>query len=351
MARSYNRPMEKITITRPDDWHLHVRDGDALKAVLPDTARQFARAIIMPNLKPPVRTVDEARAYRERIMAAVPAGVAFEPLMTLYLTDNTSPDEIRRARESGFIKAVKYYPAGATTNSDSGVTDLRKCDAVFAAMQAVGLPLLLHGEVTDADIDIFDREKVFIEKHLIPLTLRFPKLRMVFEHITTANAVKFVLAANDNIGATITAHHLLFNRTDIFKGGIRPHYYCLPVLKREQHRVALLKAATSGNRKFFLGTDSAPHARNTKEASCGCAGCYTALHAMELYAEAFESVGALDKLEGFASFHGADFYGLPRNTGTVTLERAAWKIPEEIAYPSSGVVPLRAGETLNWRLA
>ena len=343
--------MEKITITRPDDWHLHVRDGDALKAVLPDTARQFARAIIMPNLKPPVRTVDEARAYRERIMAAVPAGVAFEPLMTLYLTDNTSPDEIRRARESGFIKAVKYYPAGATTNSDSGVTDLRKCDAVFAAMQAVGLPLLLHGEVTDADIDIFDREKVFIEKHLIPLTLRFPKLRMVFEHITTANAVKFVLAANDNIGATITAHHLLFNRTDIFKGGIRPHYYCLPVLKREQHRVALLKAATSGNRKFFLGTDSAPHARNTKEASCGCAGCYTALHAMELYAEAFESVGALDKLEGFASFHGADFYGLPRNTGTVTLERAAWKIPEEIAYPSSGVVPLRAGETLNWRLA
>ena len=343
--------MEKITITRPDDWHLHVRDGDALKAVLPDTARQFARAIIMPNLKPPVRTVEEARAYRERIVAAVPAGVAFEPLMTLYLTDNTSPDEIKRAKDSGFIKAVKYYPAGATTNSDSGVTDLRKCDAVLEAMQSVGLPLLLHGEVTDSHIDIFDREKVFIEKHLIPLTLRFPKLRMVFEHITTANAVKFVLAANDNVAATITAHHLLFNRTDIFKGGIRPHYYCLPVLKREEHRLALLKAATGGNRKFFLGTDSAPHAKNKKEASCGCAGCYTALHAMELYAEAFESVNALDKLEGFSSFHGADFYGLPRNTGTVTLRKTAWKIPDEIPFPVSNVVPLRAGETLSWRLA
>ncbi|HEX9391056.1 MAG TPA: dihydroorotase [Usitatibacteraceae bacterium] len=343
--------MEKITITRPDDWHLHVRDGDALKAVLPDTVRQFARAIIMPNLKPPVRSVDDARAYRERIIAAIPAGAAFEPLMTLYLTDNTAPDEIRRARDSGFIKAVKYYPAGATTNSDSGVTDLRKCDAVFEAMQAVGLPLLLHGEVTDSHIDIFDREKIFVEKHLIPLTLRFPKLRMVLEHITTANAVKFVLAANDNVAATITAHHLLFNRSDIFKGGIRPHYYCLPVLKREEHRLALLKAATGGNAKFFLGTDSAPHARNTKEASCGCAGCYTALHAMALYAEAFESVDALDKLEGFASFHGADFYGLPRNTGKLTLQRSAWKIPEEIAFPVSNVVPLRAGETLHWRLA
>ena len=343
--------MEKITITRPDDWHLHVRDGDALKAVLPDTARQFARAIIMPNLKPPVRTVEEACAYRKRIMAAVPAGVAFEPLMTLYLTDKTSSDEIKRAKDSGFIKAVKYYPAGATTNSDSGVTDLRKCDAVFEAMQSVGLPLLLHGEVTDSHIDIFDREKVFIEKHLIPLALRFPKLRMVFEHITTANAVKFVLAANDNVAATITAHHLLFNRTDIFKGGIRPHYYCLPVLKREEHRLALLKAATGGNRKFFLGTDSAPHAKNTKEASCGCAGCYTALHAMELYAEAFESVDALGKLEGFASFHGADFYGLPRNTGKLTLHKTAWQIPDEIPFPGSNIVPLRAGETLNWRLA
>jgi dihydroorotase len=343
--------MEKITITRPDDWHLHVRDGDALKAVLPDTARQFARAIIMPNLKPPVRTVEEARAYRERIIAAIPAGVAFEPLMTLYLTDNTSPEEIRGARDSGFIKAVKYYPAGATTNSDSGVTDLRKCDAAFAAMQEVGLPLLLHGEVTDGEIDIFDREKVFIERHLIPLTLRFPRLRMVFEHITTANAVKFVLAANDHVGATITAHHLLFNRSDIFRGGIRPHYYCLPVLKREEHRQALLKAATGGNPRFFLGTDSAPHARNTKEASCGCAGCYTALHALELYAEAFDSVNALNRLEAFASFHGADFYGLPRNTGKLTLTRAAWKVPAEIAYPSSNVVPLCAGETLNWRLA
>ena len=343
--------MEKITITRPDDWHLHVRDGEALKAVLPDTARQFARAIIMPNLIPPVRTVDEVRAYRERIIAAVPVGVAFEPLMTLYLTDNTSPDEIKRAKDSGFIKAVKYYPAGATTNSDSGVTDLRKCDAVFAAMQSIGLPLLLHGEVTDSHIDIFDREKVFIEKHLIPLALRFPKLRMVFEHITTANAVKFVLSANDNVAATITAHHLLFNRTDIFKGGIRPHYYCLPVLKREEHRLALLKAATGGNRKFFLGTDSAPHAKNTKEASCGCAGCYTALHAMALYAEAFESVDALDKLEGFASFHGADFYGLPRNTGKLTLQKTAWQIPDEIPFPASNIVPLRAGETLNWRLA
>ena len=343
--------MEKITITRPDDWHLHVRDGDALKAVLPDTARQFARAIIMPNLKPPVRTVEEACAYRKRIMAAVPAGVAFEPLMTLYLTDKTSSDEIKRAKDSGFIKAVKYYPAGATTNSDSGVTDLRKCDAVFEAMQSVGLPLLLHGEVTDSHIDIFDREKIFIEKHLIPLALRFPKLRMVFEHITTANAVKFVLAANDNVAATITAHHLLFNRTDIFKGGIRPHYYCLPVLKREEHRLALLKAATGGNRKFFLGTDSAPHAKNTKEASCGCAGCYTALHAMELYAEAFESVDALGKLEGFASFHGADFYGLPRNTGKLTLHKTAWQIPDEIPFPGSNIVPLRAGETLNWRLA
>lgn len=342
--------MTKLTITRPDDWHLHVRDGDALKAVLPDTVRQFARAIIMPNLKPPVRTVDEASAYRDRIVAAIPEGVSFEPLMTLYLTDNTQPHEIVNARQSGFVHAVKYYPAGATTNSDSGVTDIGKCDAVFEAMQAVGMPLLLHGEVTDNDVDIFDREKVFIEKHLIPLTLRFPKLRIVFEHITTANAVKFVLAASDNIAATITAHHLLYNRNDIFKGGIRPHYYCLPVLKREEHRVALLKAATSGNPKFFLGTDSAPHAKNTKEASCGCAGCYTALHAMELYAEAFESVNALDKLEGFASFHGADFYRLPRNTDTIVLEKSAWKIPAEIAYLGDSLVPLRAGESISWRM-
>ncbi len=340
-----------LTITRPDDWHLHVRDGDALNAVLPDTARQFARAIIMPNLKPPVRTVLEAGWYRDRILAALPANTAFEPLMTLYLTDNTDPDEIRRAKASGFVHAVKYYPAGATTNSDSGVTDIRKCDAVFEAMQLAGLPLLLHGEVTDSEVDIFDREKVFIERHLIPLALRFPKLRIVFEHITTANAVKFVLAASDNVAATITAHHLLFNRNEIFKGGIRPHYYCLPVLKREEHRLALLKAATSGNKKFFLGTDSAPHAKNTKEASCGCAGCYTALHAMELYATAFESANALDKLEGFASFFGADFYGLPRNTSTITLEKSSWQVPEELPFSGSAIVPLRAGEMLDWRVS
>lgn len=339
-----------LTITRPDDWHLHVRDGDALNAVLPDTVRQFARAIIMPNLKPPVRTVLEAGWYRDRILAALPSNTAFEPLMTLYLTDNTDPDEIKRAKASGFVHAVKYYPAGATTNSDSGVTDIRKCDAVFAAMQEVGLPLLLHGEVTDNEIDIFDREKIFIERHLIPLTMRFPKLRIVFEHITTANAVKFVLAASDNVAATITAHHLLFNRNEIFKGGIRPHYYCLPVLKREEHRLALLKAATSGNKKFFLGTDSAPHAKNTKEASCGCAGCYTALHAMELYAAAFESANALDKLEGFASFFGADFYGLPRNKSTITLEKSSWQVPEELPFSGSAIVPLRAGEMLDWRV-
>ena len=339
-----------LTITRPDDWHLHVRDGDALNAVLPDTARQFARAIIMPNLKPPVRTVLEAGWYRDRILAALPANTAFEPLMTLYLTDNTDPDEIKRAKASGFVHAVKYYPAGATTNSDSGVTDIRKCDAVFEAMQEAGLPILLHGEVTDSEIDIFDREKVFIERHLIPLTLRFPKLRIVFEHITTANAVKFVLAASDNVAATITAHHLLFNRNEIFKGGIRPHSYCLPVLKREEHRLALLKAATSGNKKFFLGTDSAPHAKNTKEASCGCAGCYTALHAMELYASAFDSANAIDKLEGFASFFGADFYGLPRNKGTITLEKSSWQVPEELPFSGSAIVPLRAGEMLDWRV-
>lgn len=340
-----------FTITRPDDWHLHVRDGDALNAVLPDTARQFARAIIMPNLKPPVRTVLEAGWYRDRILAALPANTAFEPLMTLYLTDNTDPDEIKRAKASGFVHAVKYYPAGATTNSDSGVTDIRKCDAVFEAMQEAGLPILLHGEVTDSEVDIFDREKIFIERHLIPLTLRFPKLRIVFEHITTANAVKFVLAASDNVAATITAHHLLFNRNEIFRGGIRPHYYCLPVLKREEHRLALLKAATSGNKKFFLGTDSAPHAKNTKEASCGCAGCYTALHAMELYASAFDSANAIDKLEGFASFFGADFYGLPRNTSTITLEKSSWQVPEELPFSGSAIVPLRAGETLEWRVS
>lgn len=343
--------MQTLTITRPDDWHLHVRDGAALSVVLPHTASQFARAIIMPNLKPPVRTVEEAGAYRERILAATPAGSNFEPLMTLYLTDNTSPDDILRAVQSQFIKAVKYYPAGATTNADSGVTDIRKCDAVFAAMQEAGLPLLLHGEVTGDDVDVFDREKVFIERHLIPLVLRFPKLRIVLEHITTANAVKFVLAAGDNVAATITPQHLLYNRNSIFKGGIRPHFYCLPILKREEHRLALITAATSGNPKFFLGTDSAPHTKNSKETCCGAAGCYSALHAMGLYAEAFESVGALDKLEGFASFFGADFYRLPRNQTTITLKREPWKIPDEIPFIESGLVPLNAGAILSWQVA
>ena len=342
--------MQTLTLTRPDDWHLHLRDGEAMRAVLPHTAKQFARAIIMPNLKPPVRTVDEAAAYRERILDAIPIGSTFEPLMTLYLTDNTAADEIALAAKSGFVKAVKYYPAGATTNSDSGVTDMRKCDDVFAAMQEAGLPLLLHGEVTGDDVDMFDREKIFIEKHLFPLVSRFPKLRMVLEHITTANAVKFVLAASDNVAATITPQHLLYSRNAIFKGGIRPHFYCLPILKREEHRVALLKAATSGNAKFFLGTDSAPHARNSKEACCGAAGCYSALHAIELYAEAFASVKALEKIEAFASFYGPDFYHLPRNTSTITLKNELWEVPESVPFLDSGLVPLRAGETLAWRM-
>lgn len=343
--------MQTLTITRPDDWHLHVRDGAALKAVLPYTARQFARAIIMPNLKPPVRTTTDALAYHARIMAAIPEGARFTPLMTLYLTDNTPPEEIAKAKASGVVQAVKYYPAGATTNSDSGVTDITKCDAVFEAMQAHDMPLLLHGEVTGDDVDVFDREKVFIDKHLIPLSRRFPKLRIVFEHITTAHAVSFVEQANENIAATITPQHLLFSRNAIFKGGIRPHFYCLPILKREEHRVALLKAATSGNRKFFLGTDSAPHTKNTKETCCGAAGCFSGLHAMELYAQAFESVGALDKLEAFASFHGPDFYKLPRNTETVTLAKQSWTIPDEIPFTESGLVPLCAGETLSWKMA
>ena len=342
--------METLTISRPDDWHLHVRDGAAMKAVLPATARQFARAIIMPNLKPPIRTVEDARGYRERILAALPADADFEPLMTLYLTDNTSPDDIASAVKCGFIKAVKYYPAGATTNADFGVTDIRKCDAVFETMQSAGLPLLLHGEVADAEVDVFDRETIFIERHLIPLVLRFPKLNIVLEHITTANATKFVLAASESVAATITPQHLLYSRNAIFKGGLRPHFYCLPVLKREEHRIALLKVATSGNRKFFLGTDSAPHQRNTKEASCCGAGCYTALHALELYAEAFESVNALDKLEAFASFHGADFYHLPRNKGSITLKKENWTVPDEVAFPDSPLVPLRAGERMHWRL-
>jgi dihydroorotase len=342
--------MQKLTITRPDDWHLHLRDGAALKAVLPHTARQFARAIIMPNLKPPVRLVAEAAAYRDRILAAVPAGYQFEPLMTLYLTDNTRPEEIIAAKATQFVKAVKYYPAGATTNSDLGVTDIRKCDRVFEAMEQVGLPLLLHGEVTDHNVDMFDREQVFIDRHLIPLKQRFPGLRVVFEHITTADAVQYVRSAN-NVAATITPQHLLFNRNSLFQGGISPHFYCLPILKREVHRSALLQAATSGNPKFFLGTDSAPHPRNSKESSCGCAGCYSALNAMELYAEAFESVDALDQLEAFASFYGADFYQLPRNTEQITLTKTTWRVPDEIPFAESALVPLRAGEEMTWQMA
>ncbi|MEM6435982.1 MAG: dihydroorotase [Cyanobacteria bacterium P01_D01_bin.115] len=342
--------MQNLTITRPDDWHLHLRDGAALKAVLPDTVRQFARAIVMPNLKPPVRTVADAAAYRDRIIAAIPAGQQFEPLMTLYLTDNTSPEDIVAAKASQFVKAVKYYPAGATTNSDFGVTDIRKCDRVFEAMQQVDLPLLLHGEVTHQAVDVFDREKVFIEEYLIPLKSRFPNLRVVLEHITTADAVQFVLAT-DHIAATITPQHLLFSRNILFKGGLRPHFYCLPILKRETHRQALVQAATSGNPKFFLGTDSAPHPRDRKESDCGCAGCYSALHALELYAEVFESAGALDKLEAFASFYGPDFYQLPRNTEQITLTKTTWRIPDEVPFVESGLVPLWAGQEITWQMA
>ena len=340
--------MRELTLTCPDDWHLHLRDGEALKKVLPHTVRQFARAIVMPNLKPPIRTVADATAYRDRIIAAIPAGKQFEPLMTLYLTDNTSPEEIIAAKSSQFVKAVKYYPAGATTNSEFGVTDIGKCDRVFAAMQQVGMPLLLHGEVTHRDVDVFDREKVFIEQYLIPLRQKFPQLRIVLEHITTADAVQFVLDTA-NIAATITPQHLLFNRNEIFLGGIRPHFYCLPILKREKHRQALIKAATSGNPKFFLGTDSAPHSRNNKESSCGCAGCFSAFHALELYAEAFERVDALDKLEAFASFYGADFYQLPRNTEQITLTKSTWRIPDELPFVESGIVPLGAGQELTWQ--
>jgi dihydroorotase len=341
-----------LTLARPDDWHLHLRDGEMLAAVLPHTVRQFGRAIVMPNLKPPVTTVEAARAYRDRILAAVPVGVKFEPLMTLYLTDNTPPDEIGRARESGFVHGVKLYPAGATTNSDFGVTDLSHCAKTLEVMQEVGMPLLVHGEVTDASIDLFDREKVFIDRVMMPLRSDFPGLKVVFEHITTKEAAEYVRddgAPAGLLGATITAHHLLYNRNAIFQGGIRPHYYCLPVLKRETHRIALVEAATSGSPRFFLGTDSAPHAKGAKEHACGCAGCYTALHALELYAEAFDNVGALDKLEGFASFFGPDFYGLPRSDERVTLTREDWTLPAQIDAGDASVVPLRAGETIGWR--
>lgn len=343
--------MQTLTITRPDDWHLHLRDGAALPMTVADAARRFGRAIIMPNLRPPVTTVQQAAAYRERILAAVPAGLKFDPLMTLYLTDNTSPDEITRAKDSGFIHAVKLYPAGATTNSDAGVTSIDKVHAVLARMEEVGLALCVHGEVTHGDVDVFDRESVFIDRVLAPLAQRFPRLRTVFEHITTREAAQYVSGAGEQVAATITAHHLLMNRNAIFAGGIRPHHYCLPVLKREVHRQALVEAAISGNPRFFLGTDSAPHAKSTKEAACGCAGCYTEHAGIELYAEAFEQAGALDKLEAFASFNGPDWYGLPRNADTITLAKEAWTVPATIDYlPGDPVVPLRAGETVAWKL-
>ncbi|MFZ3322060.1 MAG: dihydroorotase [Usitatibacter sp.] len=342
---------ETLSITRPDDWHAHFRDGEALKSVAGATARQFARAIVMPNLVPPVTTTRQAKAYRDRILEALPKGSTFEPLMTLYLTDETPASEIERAKESGFVKAVKYYPAGATTNSASGVTDIRKCDPVLDAMQSAGMPLLIHGEVTDPEVDIFDRETVFLERQLAVVVKRFPALKIVLEHITTHDAAAFVERAPANIAATITAHHLLLNRNAIFSGGIQPHHYCLPVLKREPHRRALVKAAISGNPKFFLGTDSAPHSRAGKESACGHAGIYTAHAALELYAEAFEAAGALDKLEGFASHFGADFYGLPRNKGKVKLEKSEWQVPTEYPLGEKTVVPLRAGLTIGWRLA
>ncbi|WP_338768030.1 dihydroorotase [Massilia sp. METH4] len=350
MSTTFDAP-SSLTIIRPDDWHLHLRDGATMASVLPHSARQFARAIVMPNLKPPVTTVAQAEAYRDRILAALPAGMSFEPLMTLYLTNNTSPDEIRRAAESDFVHAVKLYPAGATTNSDAGVTDLANCYKALEVMQETGLPFLVHGEVTDPDIDLFDREAVFIERIMRPLRKDFPALNVVFEHITTKDAAQYVAEAEGPIAATITAHHLLYNRNEIFKGGIRPHYYCLPVLKREEHRLALVTAATSGDERFFLGTDSAPHAQGAKEAACGCAGCYTALHAMELYAEAFERAGALDKLEAFASLNGPAFYGLPPNEGTITLHREQWTLPQTLPFGEQEVVPLNAGETINWRMA
>ena len=341
--------IDTLTLARPDDWHLHVRDGDVLHTVVPHTAVQFGRAIIMPNLRPPVTTAAQALAYRARILAAVPPGLQFEPLMTLYLTDRLPADEIARAKDAGVV-AVKLYPAGATTNSDAGVTDLRKTYATLEAMQQAGMPLLVHGEVTTPDIDLFDREAVFIDTQLIPLRRDFPELKIVFEHITTREAAQYVQEADRFTAATVTAHHLLFNRNAIFTGGIRPHYYCLPVLKRESHRHALVQAATSGSPKFFLGTDSAPHPAHLKEHATGCAGCYTAHAAIEMYAEAFDAAGALDKLEGFASFHGADFYGLPRNRGHIALKREAWTPPESFAFGEAQLKPLRSGETLPWRL-
>ncbi len=338
-----------LTLTRPDDWHLHLRDGAALAAVRPHTTRQFARAIVMPNLRPPVTTTEQALAYRDRIVAALPQGSDFTPLMTLYLTDNTPPQEIARAKQAGIV-AVKLYPAGATTNSDAGVTDLVRTYATLDEMQRHGMPLLVHGEVTDPDVDVFDREAVFIDQVLEPLRHDFPELKIVLEHITTRDAAEYVADAGPRLAATLTAHHLLYSRNALFQGGLRPHYYCLPVLKREVHRRALLAAATSGSPKFFLGTDSAPHAATLKEHAAACAGCYTALSALELYAQAFEEAGALHRLEAFASFHGPDFYGLPRNSGTVTLRREAWTLPETVPFGDTQLKPLRGGETLAWRL-
>ena len=344
--------MQELTLTRPDDWHLHLRDGDLLADVVPHTARQFARAIVMPNLRPPVTTTEQAQAYRQRILDALPADANFEPLMTLYLTDNTPPDEIDRAVDSGIVHGVKLYPAGATTNSDAGVTDLNRCKKTLERMAERGLVFQVHGEVTDPAVDTFDREALFIEQILAPLVERMPELKIVFEHITTQQAVHYVETAGPNIAASITPQHCLYNRNALFTGGLRPHNYCLPVLKREQHRAAVLGAASGGNPKFFLGTDSAPHARDAKESDCGCAGCYSAPTAMELYALAFEQVDALDKLEAFAAFHGADFYGLPRNKDTITLRRSPWVIPD--SYPlqdGNSIVPLAAGTQIPWQLA
>lgn len=340
-----------LTITKPDDWHLHLRDGEALATTVPHTARSFSRAIVMPNLKPPVTTVDQALAYRQRILNVLPADTDFSPLMTLYLTDNLAQEELVRLSETPDVVAVKYYPAGATTNSDSGVTAIDKVMPSLEVMASRGIPLLIHGEVTDAEIDIFDREQRFIDSVLVPLRAQLPELKIVLEHITTANAVEFVSDQNSNVAATITVHHLLYNRNHLLAGGVRPHFYCLPVLKRNSHQLALIEAATSGNPKFFLGTDSAPHPKGDKEAACGCAGIYTAPGALELYAEVFEQAGALDRLEGFASHFGPRFYGLPVNTEKVCLIRDSWQMEDSFQFGSNTVIPVRAGETLHWRLA
>jgi dihydroorotase len=343
--------MKQITLLQPDDWHVHLRDGDVLPYTVAATARYFGRAIVMPNLKPPVVDTASARAYRERILANIPSGLSFDPLMTLYLTDATQVEEVIKAKASGFVHALKYYPAGATTNSENGVTDIDKVSAVLETMAEIGMPLLMHGEVTDASIDIFDRENVFINQILKPLASRFPSLKIVLEHITTAHAVEFVKSTAGQVGATVTAHHLLYNRTDMLAGGIRPHLYCLPILKRNIHQQALIEAVTSGDPRFFLGTDSAPHIRGLKENACGCAGSYTAFAALELYADVFERAGAMDRLEGFASHFGADFYGLPRNKRRIRLEKSPWTVPADYAFGPERVVPLRAGEQLQWRVA